>query len=48
MEELNLKYSTFYYVLKNNLISVKTSTTGRYIWDLETFNELKNYEIMNL
>ena len=41
MEELNLKYSTFYYVLKNNLISVKTSTTGRYIWDLETFNELK-------
>ena len=41
MEELNLKYSTFYYVLKNNLISVKTSPTGRYVWDLETFNELK-------
>lgn len=42
MEELNLKYSTFYYVLKNNLISVKTSSTGRYIWDLEAFNKLKD------
>ena len=41
MEELNLKDSTFYYVLKNNLISIKTSDTGRYIWDDDSFNELK-------
>lgn len=41
IKELNLKDSTFYYVLKNNLISIKTSDTGRYIWDDDSFNELK-------
>lgn len=41
MEELNIKYSTFYYIIKNNLVPIKTSATGRYLWDLASYEALK-------
>lgn len=41
IKELNLKNSTFYYLLKNNLIPVKQTETGRYIWDSEIVEEIK-------
>ena len=41
LKELNLSRSTFYYLLKNNLIEVPTTETGRYIWDEETLSSLK-------
>ena len=33
LKELNLSKSTFYYLLKNNLISIPTTDSGRYVWD---------------
>ena len=41
LKELNLSRSTFYYLLKNNLISVQTTESGRYVWDKETIESLK-------
>ena len=41
LKELNLSRSTFYYLLKNNLISVQTTESGRYVWDKETIENLK-------
>ena len=41
LKELNLSRSTFYYLLKNNLISVQTTGSGRYVWDKETIENLK-------
>ena len=41
IKELNVKYSTFYYLLKNRLIPIKTSKTGRYIWDEESLAIIK-------
>ena len=41
MEELNIKYSTFYHILKNRLIPIKISTTGRYMWDNDSYNAIK-------
>ncbi len=41
LHELNLSRSTFYYLLKNNLITVPTTASGRYIWDSETLENLK-------
>ena len=41
LKELNLSRSTFYYLLKNNLISVQTTESGRYVWDKETIDNLK-------
>ena len=42
LKELNLSRSTFYYLLKNNLINVPTTASGRYIWDDETIENLKS------
>ncbi len=33
LKKLNLSRSTFYYLLKNNLVSIPTTETGRYVWD---------------
>ena len=41
LKELNLSRSTFYYLLKNNLISIQTTESGRYVWDKETIENLK-------
>lgn len=41
LKELNLSRSTFYYLLKNNLISVQTTESGRYVWDEKTIGNLK-------
>lgn len=41
LKELNLSKSTFYYLLKNNLISIPTTDSGRYIWNNETILALK-------
>ena len=41
LKELKLCRSTFYYLLKNNLISVPTNEKGRYIWDEALLAELK-------
>ena len=41
LKELNLSRSTFYYLLKNNFISVQTTESGRYVWDNETIESLK-------
>lgn len=41
LSELNLSRSTFYYLLKNNLISIATTESGRYVWDEETIESLK-------
>ena len=42
LRELNLSKSTFYYLLKNNLISIPTTDSGRYVWDNETILALKS------
>ncbi len=41
LKELNIKRSTFYYLLKNNLISISTTDTGRYAWNNEVVEQLK-------
>lgn len=41
LKELNIKRSTFYYLLKNNLISIPTTDTGRYAWNSEVVEQLK-------
>lgn len=41
LKELNIKRSTFYYLLKNNLISIPTTDTGRYAWNNEVVEQLK-------
>ena len=41
LKELQLSRSTFYYLLKNNLITVPMSEKGRYIWDEALLRELK-------
>lgn len=41
LKELNLSRSTFYYLLKNNLISVQTTESGRYVWNKETVETLR-------
>jgi DNA adenine methylase len=41
LRELNIKRSTFYYLLKNNLISIPTTETGRYAWNNEVVEQIK-------
>ena len=41
LKELNIKRSTFYYLLKNNFISIPTTDTGRYVWNDEVVEQLK-------
>jgi len=41
LKELQLSRSTFYYLLKNNLIAVPTNGKGRYVWDEALVTELK-------
>lgn len=36
LKKLNLSRSTFYYLLKNNLIQISTTDNGRYVWSEET------------
>ena len=43
LQELDLSRSTFYYLLKNNLISVPTTDSGRYIWDEDAVLNLKTF-----
>ena len=40
LKKLNLSRSTFYYLLKNNLLSIPTTDTGRYIWDDSVIEEI--------
>ncbi len=42
IRELNISRSTFYYLLKNNLIPTATTETGRYVWEEDSFLSLKN------
>ena len=41
LKELSLSRSTFYYLLKNNLIDITTTESGRYVWDEETIETLR-------
>ena len=41
LKELKLSRSTFYYLLKNNLIAIPTTQSGRYIWNEETLADIK-------
>ena len=41
VSELNLSRSTFYYLVKNGLINVPTTSTGRYIWDEQTISKMR-------
>ena len=41
LKELSISRSTFYYLLKNNLISISTTDSGRYIWSEETIEDLR-------
>lgn len=41
LKELGISRSTFYYLLKNNLISISTTETGRYVWDEESMENLR-------
>ena len=43
LQELDLSRSTFYYLLKNNLISVSTTDSGRYVWDENAVANLKMF-----
>ncbi len=40
LKKLNLSRSTFYYLLKNNLVSIPTTETGRYVWDDSVISEI--------
>lgn len=40
LKRLNLSRSTFYYLLKNNLVSIPTTESGRYIWNDSTMEEV--------
>lgn len=40
LKKLNLSRSTFYYLLKNNLVSIPTTETGRYVWDDSVIDEI--------
>ncbi len=42
LQQLNISKSTFYYLLKNDFISVPTTFTGRYVWDASTLEKIKN------
>ena len=42
LKELNLSRSTFYYLLKNNIISIPTTASGRYVWDSAVIENLKS------
>ncbi len=42
LKELNLSRSTFYYLLKNNIISIPTTASGRYVWDSSVIENLKS------
>lgn len=42
LKELNISRSTFYYLLKNNLISVSTTSSGRYVWSNDSIESVKN------
>ena len=42
LKELNLSRSTFYYLLKNNIISIPTTASGRYVWDSSLIENLKS------
>ena len=41
LKELSISRSTFYYLLKNKLISIPTTENGRYIWSEETIDNLR-------
>ncbi|MBR5388549.1 MAG: DNA adenine methylase [Clostridia bacterium] len=41
LKELSISRSTFYYLLKNKLISIPTTKNGRYIWSEETIDDLR-------
>lgn len=41
LKELNISRSTFYYLLKNHLIDLPTTSTGRYIWDENSITQLR-------
>lgn len=43
LQELELGRSTFYYLIKNNLISISTTESGRYIWDESTMENLRKF-----
>lgn len=40
LKKLNLSRSTFYYLLKNNIVSIPTTESGRYIWDDSVIAEI--------
>lgn len=42
LKELNISRSTFYYLLKNNLLNIPISQSGRYIWDRDYILQLKS------
>lgn len=42
LKELNISRSTFYYLLKNNLIAIPTTQSGRYIWSEEIISDIKS------
>ena len=41
LKELNISRSTFYYLLKNHLLDLPTTSTGRYIWDENSITQLR-------
>ncbi len=42
LKELNISRSTFYYLIKNNLFSIPTTDSGRYIWNSELLEQLRD------
>lgn len=47
MKELDISSSTFYYLLKNKLISIEQTETGRYIWNEGVIDEIRSYLLNN-
>lgn len=41
LKELNLSRSTFYYLIKNKVISIPVTKSGRYVWNKEVLEQLK-------
>lgn len=42
LSQFNISRSTFYYLLQNNIISIPTTSTGRYVWNDDTIANLSS------
>ena len=42
VDKLNISRSTFYYMIKNGIVNLEQTASGRYVWNENVCAELKN------